>query len=93
MSAGRVDFGIGEGATATELHPFDRNFEEKREIWEDAVRCIIPMFTEESWEYHHGKWFDFPARNVLPILAGELEEIDTNPYALRPDEVPASTGA
>ena len=65
VSAGRVDFGIGEGATATELHPFDRNFEEKRDIWEDAVRCIIPMFTEESWEYH-GKWFDFPARNVLP---------------------------
>ena len=48
VSAGRVDFGIGEGGSVTELHPFDRRFAEKREVWEDAVRCIIPMFTEES---------------------------------------------
>ena len=57
--------GIGEGASTTELHPFDRRVRDKRLVWEDAVRCIVPMFSEERWEYH-GDWFDFPKRNVVP---------------------------
>ena len=65
ISNGRVEFGIGEGSSVTELHPFDRRFRDKREVWEDAVRAVIPMFSETSWEYH-GKYFDFPPRNVLP---------------------------
>ena len=65
LSHGRVELGLGEGSSVTELHPFDRRFREKREVWEDAVRCLIPMFSEHAWEYH-GTHFDFPARNVLP---------------------------
>ena len=65
LSHGRVEFGIGEGSSITELHPFDRRFRDKREVWEDAVRAVIPMFTSESCEYH-GEYFDFPLRNVLP---------------------------
>ena len=65
ISDGRVEFGIGEGSSVTELHPFDRRFRDKREVWEDAVRAILPMFWEEGWEYH-GKYFDFPLRNVIP---------------------------
>src|SRR6185436_9222001 len=49
----------------TELHPFGRRFRDKRAVWEDAVRAIIPMFTSEAWEYY-GEYFDFPLRNVLP---------------------------
>ena len=65
VSNGRVEFGIGEGASITELGGFDRRLEDKRAVWEDAVRCILPMFTHEGWEYH-GPYFDFPLRNVLP---------------------------
>ena len=65
ISHGRVEFGIGEGSSVTELHPFDRKFRDKRDIWEDAVRCLMPMFTKEGWEYH-GEYFDFPLRNVVP---------------------------
>jgi alkanesulfonate monooxygenase SsuD/methylene tetrahydromethanopterin reductase-like flavin-dependent oxidoreductase (luciferase family) len=65
LSHGRVELGIGEGSSVTELHPFDRRFRDKREVWEDAVRCLIPMFREPVWEYH-GEWFEFPPRNVLP---------------------------
>ncbi|MCS5637223.1 MAG: LLM class flavin-dependent oxidoreductase [Myxococcota bacterium] len=65
LSHGRVEFGIGEGSSITELHPFDRRFRDKREVWEDAVRAIIPMFSSKACEYH-GKFFDFPLRNVLP---------------------------
>jgi alkanesulfonate monooxygenase SsuD/methylene tetrahydromethanopterin reductase-like flavin-dependent oxidoreductase (luciferase family) len=57
--------GIGEGSSITELHPFNRRFRDKRAVWEDAVRCILPMFQKEAWEYH-GEYFDFPLRNVLP---------------------------
>jgi alkanesulfonate monooxygenase SsuD/methylene tetrahydromethanopterin reductase-like flavin-dependent oxidoreductase (luciferase family) len=65
LSEGRVEFGIGEGASITELGPFDRDMAEKRAIWEDAVRCILPMMQQEGFEYD-GPHFQFPLRNVLP---------------------------
>ncbi len=65
VSNGRVEFGIGEGSSVTELHPFDRRFRDKRAVWEDAVKAILPMMWNEGWEYH-GEFFDFPARNVVP---------------------------
>jgi alkanesulfonate monooxygenase SsuD/methylene tetrahydromethanopterin reductase-like flavin-dependent oxidoreductase (luciferase family) len=65
LSDGRVELGLGEGASITELGPFDRSMEEKRAVWEDAVRCVLPMFTREGWEYD-GPHFKFPLRNVLP---------------------------
>ncbi len=65
LSHGRVEFGMGEGSNITELHPFDRRFRDKRDAWEDAVCCIIPMFKDEPWEYM-GEYFKFPLRNVLP---------------------------
>jgi alkanesulfonate monooxygenase SsuD/methylene tetrahydromethanopterin reductase-like flavin-dependent oxidoreductase (luciferase family) len=65
LSRGRVEFGMGESASITELEPFDCPFEEKRAIWEDAVRAVIPMFRDGGCEYH-GKYFDFPLRNVVP---------------------------
>ncbi|MBI4082508.1 MAG: LLM class flavin-dependent oxidoreductase [Candidatus Lambdaproteobacteria bacterium] len=65
ISNGRVEFGMGEGGSITELGPFDRPLETKRRVWEDAVKAIIPMFREGGSEYH-GEYFDFPLRNVLP---------------------------
>jgi alkanesulfonate monooxygenase SsuD/methylene tetrahydromethanopterin reductase-like flavin-dependent oxidoreductase (luciferase family) len=65
ISNGRVEFGMGESASVTELTPFGVRFEDKRAIWEDAVRCLIPMFGPGGVE-HHGPHFDFPLRNVLP---------------------------
>jgi alkanesulfonate monooxygenase SsuD/methylene tetrahydromethanopterin reductase-like flavin-dependent oxidoreductase (luciferase family) len=65
VSNGRVEFGTGEGASITELGPFDRPMDEKRAIWEDAMRCIIPMFKDGGWQYD-GPYFKFPLRQVLP---------------------------
>ncbi len=65
ISHGRVELGLGEGSSVTELHPFGRRFRDKRAVWEDAVRATLPMFWEEGWEYH-GEFFDFPLRNVIP---------------------------
>jgi len=65
ISHGRVELGVGEGSTVTELHPFDRRFRDKREVWEDAMRCLMPMFSSEAFEYD-GPHYQFPLRNVLP---------------------------
>ena len=65
LSHGRVELGLGESATTTELHPFDVRFRDKREVWEDMVRCCLPMFSNDAWEYH-GEHVDFPLRNVIP---------------------------
>ena len=65
VSNGRVEFGVGEASTTTELHPFGRRFRDKREVFEEAMKAILPMFSTTSWEFH-GEYFDFPARNVLP---------------------------
>ncbi|HVY03913.1 MAG TPA: LLM class flavin-dependent oxidoreductase, partial [Caulobacterales bacterium] len=35
VSNGRVEFGMGEGASLTELAPFGRDLETKRAVWED----------------------------------------------------------
>jgi alkanesulfonate monooxygenase SsuD/methylene tetrahydromethanopterin reductase-like flavin-dependent oxidoreductase (luciferase family) len=65
LSGGRVELGLGEGQGPVELHPFGARVRDKREIWEEAVRALIPAFTRQSWEWH-GTHFDFPARNVIP---------------------------
>jgi alkanesulfonate monooxygenase SsuD/methylene tetrahydromethanopterin reductase-like flavin-dependent oxidoreductase (luciferase family) len=65
LSNGRVDFGMGESASITELEPFGRSMEDKREVFEEAVRSIFPMFTEVGTKLN-GKHFQMPLRNVLP---------------------------
>ncbi len=65
VSDGRVDLGLGEGSSVTELHPFNLRFRDKRDVWEDAVRCTLPMFYNHGWEYE-GKYFSFPKRAVVP---------------------------
>jgi alkanesulfonate monooxygenase SsuD/methylene tetrahydromethanopterin reductase-like flavin-dependent oxidoreductase (luciferase family) len=65
LSHGRVELGMGESASITELEPFNVDFDEKRAIWEDAVKALIPMFKDGGTSYD-GKYFKFPLRNVLP---------------------------
>ncbi|HSE44748.1 MAG TPA: LLM class flavin-dependent oxidoreductase [Gemmatimonadales bacterium] len=65
VSDGRVELGLGEGSSVTELHPFERRFRDKREVWEDGVRALLPMFQQEGTEYE-GEYFKFPLRNVVP---------------------------
>lgn len=65
VSNGRVELGMGEGAGPAELHPFGIQVRTKRDRWVEAVKAIVPMFTETAWEYH-GEFYDFEARNIVP---------------------------
>src|SRR5512136_2363145 len=46
LSSGRCEFGMGESASSTELEPFGVDMANKREIFEEAVRAIFPMFKD-----------------------------------------------
>ncbi|MCX7380781.1 MAG: LLM class flavin-dependent oxidoreductase [Alphaproteobacteria bacterium] len=65
LSNGRAVFGSGESASITELEPFGRVMEDKRQVWEDGLRAVIPMFKDGPCEYD-GPYFKMPLRNVLP---------------------------
>jgi len=65
LSNGRCEFGMGESASITELEPFGRDMVSKKEVFEEAVAAIFPMFRDAGSE-HHGKYFDIPLRNVVP---------------------------
>src|SRR5260370_525475 len=56
---------MGESASISELTPFGRDMETKKEVFEEAVRAIFPRFKEGGSE-HHGKYCDIPLRNVVP---------------------------
>src|SRR3974390_1485146 len=65
LSGGRCEFGMGESASITELEPFGVAMENKREIFEEAVRPLLPMLRGGGGE-HHGKYFNMPLRTGLP---------------------------
>src|SRR5215813_656534 len=65
LSNGRVEFGMGESASITELEPFERTMENKRAVFDEAVQAIFPMFANGASE-HRGKYFQYPLRHVLP---------------------------
>ena len=66
VSNGRVEFGMGEGASITELGPFGREMEDKQAVWEDGVRCVMPMFTKEAHEF---------ARSVEKLVLVDGEQL------------------
>src|SRR4030088_875781 len=59
LSNGRCEFGMGESASITELTPFGRDMETKREVFEEAVQAIFPMFTKVG-PRQPGKFFQHP---------------------------------
>jgi alkanesulfonate monooxygenase SsuD/methylene tetrahydromethanopterin reductase-like flavin-dependent oxidoreductase (luciferase family) len=65
LSNGRCEFGMGESASITELEPFGVDMESKREIFEEAVQALMPMFKDGASE-HRGKHFNMPLRTVVP---------------------------
>jgi alkanesulfonate monooxygenase SsuD/methylene tetrahydromethanopterin reductase-like flavin-dependent oxidoreductase (luciferase family) len=66
MSDGRVDFGIGEGATRLELAGFGIPAKEKRAMALEAAEQIANMMVLEPYPGFAGKYFTMPCRNVLP---------------------------
>jgi alkanesulfonate monooxygenase SsuD/methylene tetrahydromethanopterin reductase-like flavin-dependent oxidoreductase (luciferase family) len=66
ISHGRVDFGIGEGATRMELGGFHIPAREKREISLTTAEQIANMMVMSPYPGFEGKHFSMPCRNVIP---------------------------
>ncbi len=66
ISRGRVEFGIGEGATRMELGGFDIPAREKRAMSIEAGGQIANMMALDPYPGFDGDYFSMPCRNVLP---------------------------
>ena len=66
ISDGRVDFGIGEGATRLELHGFDIPAKQKRAMALEAAEQIANMMVLDPYPGYDSETFSMPCRNVLP---------------------------
>lgn len=66
VSNGRVEFGIGEGATRLELGGFGIAAKTKRAMALEAAEQIANMMVMEPYPGFEGESFSMPCRNVLP---------------------------
>lgn len=66
ISHGRVEFGIGEGATRLELSGFKIPAREKRAMALEAAEQIANMMAMTPYPGYEGKSFSFPCRNIVP---------------------------
>jgi len=66
ISDGRVDFGIGEGATRLELGGFDIPAKDKRAMSLEAAEQIANMMVMDPYPGFEGASFSMPCRNVIP---------------------------
>src|SRR6476659_9584168 len=66
VSNGRLDFGIGEGATRLELGGFGIPAKRKRAMSLEAAREVADMMVMEPYPGYECEEWSLPCRNVLP---------------------------
>jgi alkanesulfonate monooxygenase SsuD/methylene tetrahydromethanopterin reductase-like flavin-dependent oxidoreductase (luciferase family) len=66
ISGGRVDFGIGEGATRLELHGFGIPAKYKRAMSLETAEQVANMMVLDPYPGYESETFSMPCRNVLP---------------------------
>jgi alkanesulfonate monooxygenase SsuD/methylene tetrahydromethanopterin reductase-like flavin-dependent oxidoreductase (luciferase family) len=66
ISNGRVDFGIGEGATRLELHGFGIPAKYKRAMSLETAEQVANMMVFDPYPGYESDTFSMPCRNVLP---------------------------
>jgi len=65
LSGGRVEFGTGRSSTWNELGGFGARIDDTKKSWDEYVRVIPRMWTEERVSFQ-GSFFAMPERMVLP---------------------------
>ncbi len=65
LTNGRIELGTGRGSGSTEVNTFGILNEQTREMWEEAIRAIPKMWTQDLFS-HEGKHFTVPERCILP---------------------------
>ena len=62
LSGGRLEVGTGRSATWTELGGFRADPDTTKKTWDEFVRCLPKMWTQERFGYQ-GEFFDAGARD------------------------------
>src|SRR5499427_3628026 len=65
VSGGRLEVGTGRSATWTELGGFGANPDTTKATWDEYVRVLPKMWTQERFS-HQGTYFSMPERAVIP---------------------------
>lgn len=65
LSHGRLEFGTGRSATWTELGGFGVDPDSTKKTWDEIVRVIPKMWTQERFGYQ-GDCFSMPERAIVP---------------------------
>jgi alkanesulfonate monooxygenase SsuD/methylene tetrahydromethanopterin reductase-like flavin-dependent oxidoreductase (luciferase family) len=65
LSGGRLEMGTGRSATWTELGGFMADPDSTKKTWDEFVRVLPKMWTQERFSYQ-GEAFSMPSRAILP---------------------------
>lgn len=65
LSNGRVDVGTGRSGSWNELGGFEAEPHTTKQSWDEYVRAIPKMWTQESFGYQ-GEFFSMPEREIIP---------------------------
>lgn len=65
LSGGRMDLGTGRSSTLIEMEAFEVDPEETKPQWEEAIRMIPRMWTEDPFS-HQGTYYNIPPRSIIP---------------------------
>ena len=65
VTDGRIELGTGRGSGSTEVNTFGVDANETRGMWEEAIREIPKMWTQDLYAFE-GKHFSVPERCILP---------------------------
>lgn len=65
LSNGRVDVGTGRSGSWSELGGFQTEPHTTKQAWDEFVRAIPKMWTQESFSYE-GEFFSMPEREIVP---------------------------
>ena len=65
LSGGRLEFGTARSSTWTELGGFEADPDATKRDWDEYVRVLPKMWTQERFSYR-GSCFSMPERAVLP---------------------------
>jgi len=65
LSRGRLELGTGRSITEAELGGFTIDTGDSRPMWEESIRLIPRLWTEDTVS-HQGRYLEMPPRCVLP---------------------------
>jgi alkanesulfonate monooxygenase SsuD/methylene tetrahydromethanopterin reductase-like flavin-dependent oxidoreductase (luciferase family) len=65
ISGGRVEVGTGRSSTWVELGGFGANPDDTKKTWDEYVRILPKMWTQERFSYQ-GQFVSIPERTILP---------------------------